>query len=195
MTNKAARVSLTARQLGGCCRSVEHVCVSGDVSIRAVCWCYTNTLNKWMLLYFFSTFTKTNHRFHRGWWRMKPHTLPRPPSGPNTPPPPVEEAHKLDCVLKPTRFNIGVIREGCSFDGDSSLSPRAPVNAADWPTLVWYLIQNILLLLDENTASPAFCGCYAEKWPSTLNTEKIFSSLLDRFQAGNRLFLCTAWRL
>lgn len=45
--------------------------------------------------------------------------------------PPVEEAHKLDCVLKPTRFNIGVIREGCSFDGDSSLSPRAPVNAAD----------------------------------------------------------------
>lgn len=62
---------------------------------------------------------------------MKPRTLPRPPSGPPPPPPPVEEAHKLDCVLKPTRFNIGVIREGCSFDGDSSLSPRAPVNAAD----------------------------------------------------------------
>lgn len=93
---------------------------------------------------------------------MKPRTLPRPPSGP--PPPPVEEAHKLDCVLKPTRFNIGVIREGRSFDGDSSLSPRAPVNAADWLTPVWYLIQNILLPLDENTASPAFVDVNAEKW-------------------------------
>lgn len=78
--------------------------------------------------------------------------------------PPVEEAHKLDCVLKPTRFNIGVIREGCSFDGDSSLSPRAPVNAADWLTPVWYLIQNILLPLDENTASPAFVDVNAEKF-------------------------------
>lgn len=51
------------------------------------------------------------------------------------------------------------------FISELSLSPHAPVNTADWLTLIRYLIKGTYCSWWVKT-SPAFVFFYAEKWPS-----------------------------